>query len=1077
MKLKPETKRSERKMTMKKMKLTLCRPACCFLALAVAKAVLGQSSAFPAATGVGNLKTDTAVSVTQGWKVTQNDKSITGSPLTIAGQQYEKGLGTHAPGEMVFKLDQKITQFTADVGVDDGGDAGHGSVVFKVVLDGREAFDSDLMKSGQPAKHIALDVSGVSELRLLTTDGGDGVQGDHADWANAAVSDVALPKNLPQASKKKAATAPPQTDFKSLPVTPAPIIIVPQFSTAGFFAVSNSSRAVLNFNPGWRFLRADAVGAERPNFDDSSWETANLPHSLEVLGENESGCRNYQGPAWYRKRFQVATPVAGGRVFIYFEAVMGKCAVWVNGQKIAEHFGGYLPFAADITDKIQTGGKDNLIAVRADNSDDPTYPPGKPQNNLDFTYLGGIYRDVYLIQAGPVHVTLPELSKAVAGGGVFVGVKDVNGDDASLEVRTEVANDSAAPRKMTLRTTLETADGREVLHAERPVDLAAGARQQLAQTLEAKNVRLWFPDDPYLHFIRTDIIENGRVVDSLRTRFGIRLFEMRGKDGFFVNKKFIGIKLSGVNRHQDYPFIGNALPNSGQWRDVQLLREGGCTMIRAAHYPQDPAFYDACDELGMLTTTANPGWQFFNFDEPIFEQRLYEDTRALVRRDRNHPSMLLWETAINETPKQPPSVLQGMNRVANEEYPFPGLYTVADVDEAKRGGLNFYYHGGFDTPVNSQTREYGDGGQVDNFYSQNASTRVKREWGEGPLLQQAIIRASDLPGVYNTPPQRIGATLWAGIDHQRGYHPDPFWGGLLDDLRIPRYAYYLFKSQYDPDFKLPGIQTGPMVYLAHELTQVSGPDVIVYGNCEEVRLTWLGRVVGTQKPDPGYGKVPHPPFTFTNVFDYAEIKKNWRSKTKNIEMVVEGLIGGQVVAREVKKYPERTTAVQVTVDDAGIGLTADGSDFVPVRATIVDNKGVPKVLASEYVYFEVEGPGEIISSPVAHANPAKTEFGTATALLRAKTMPGVIRIKAYVLGLKSGETQISSTAAPLPLDYDAQYAAASKLPAAGDKIVISDGGSEQPAGVKQLKEQVQLLQRQLTSKEQDLMELRSTTGK
>jgi beta-galactosidase len=143
----------------------------------------------------------------------------------------------------------------------------------------------------------------------------------------------------------------------------------------------------------------------------------------------------------------------------------------------------------------------------------------------------------------------------------------------------------------------------------------------------------------------------------------------------------------------------------------------------------------------------------------------------------------------------------------------------------------------------------------------------------------------------------------------------------------------------------------------------------------------------------------------------------------------------------------------------------------------VDNKGVPKVLASEYVYFEVEGPGEIISSPVAHANPAKTEFGTATALLRAKTMPGVIRIKAYVLGLKSGETQISSTAAPLPLDYDAQYAAASKLPAAGDKIVISDGGSEQPAGVKQLKEQVQLLQRQLTSKEQDLMELRSTTGK
>ena len=137
-----------------------------------------------------------------------------------------------------------------------------------------------------------------------------------------------------------------------------------------------------------------SAAAEQPGFDDSTWEAANLPHSLEVLGENESGCRNYQGPAWYRKCFQVAAPDAGGRVMVYFEAVMGKCAVWVNGRQVAEHFGGYLPFAADITDKIRLGGKENVIAVRADNSDDPTYPPGKPQNDLDFTYLGGIYRDV-----------------------------------------------------------------------------------------------------------------------------------------------------------------------------------------------------------------------------------------------------------------------------------------------------------------------------------------------------------------------------------------------------------------------------------------------------------------------------------------------------------------------------------------------------------------------------------------------------------------------------------------------------------------------------------------------------------
>ncbi|MGH7994297.1 MAG: glycoside hydrolase family 2 protein, partial [Limisphaerales bacterium] len=576
---------------------------------------------------------------------------------------------------------------------------------------------------------------------------------------------------------------------------------VPQFSTAGFFAVPDSARAVQNFNPGWRFLKADAVGAEKPQFDDSAWEAANLPHGLEILGEDASGCRNYQGPAWYRKRFDVVLPADNGRVYVYFEAVMGKCKVWVNGRQVAEHFGGYLPFAADITGLLKPDGNGNVIAVRADNSDDPTYPPGKPQYDLDFTYMGGIYRDTYLITTPAIHVTLPVLSKTVAGGGVFVGVKDINGHDASLEVRTEIANDSGAPCNVTLRAVLETEDGRELLRSDQPVELGTGASREIVQPLEAKNVRLWSPDDPYLHYIRTEIVQDGKVQDTLRTRFGIRLFEMRGKAGFYVNKKFIGVKLSGVNRHQDYAYVGNALPNSGQWRDVKILREGGVNVIRAAHYPQDPAFYDACDQFGMLVTTANPGWQFFNDEDPVFKQRIYQDTRNLVRRDRNHPSMLLWETALNETDNQPPDLLSNMNRIAHAEFPFPGIFTVTDASLAKKGGLDVYYieflaekGGSFDGTNNSFCREYGDGEEVDNFYSQNATVRVNHEWGEGPLLKQAAIRARYLDIVYAAPPICLGSALWCGIDHQRGYHPDPFWGGLLDEFRRPRYAYYLFQS-------------------------------------------------------------------------------------------------------------------------------------------------------------------------------------------------------------------------------------------------------------------------------------------
>jgi beta-galactosidase len=878
----------------------------------------------------------------------------------------------------------------------------------------------------------------------------------------------------------------------------APARAVPRFSTAGFFPVAGSPRTVVNFNPGWRFLKADAAGAEKPGFDDSAWTAANLPHGLEILGANASGCRNYQGPAWYRKRFHVPPLASGQKVYVYFEAVMGKAVVWVNGQKVAQHFGGYLPFAAEISGQLRGDREDNVIAVRADNSDDPTYPPGKPQSDLDFTYLGGIYRDVYLIQTEGVHVTLTELSPTPAGGGVFVGTKEINGRDASLEVRTEIANETGVARQLTLRTILEHADGVELLRQEETLEVAAGACRQVAQALQARNAHLWHPDDPYLHFIRTEISEQGRVLDTLRTRFGIRLFEMRGKDGFYVNKRPFSARLNGVNRHQDYTYVGNALPNSGQWRDAKLLREGGCDIVRAAHYPPDPAFMDACDELGLLVTTANPGWQFFNDKEPLFEQRLYEDTRNLVRRDRNRPAVLLWETVINETPEQPARVLQGMNQAAHREYPFPGMFTVGDVAEARKGGLDFYYAGNEVGPAadcsedktkNSFRREYGDGEQVDNFYSHNAPVRVPRDWGERALLGQALIRARDLneivygthpwyAGEPPTPAGHLGAALWCGIDHQRGYHPDPFWGGLLDGLRVPRYSYYLFKSQYAPDYKVPGILTGPMLYIAHELTQISPSDIVIFSNCEEVRLHWLDQAFGPQKPDAGYPYLPHPPFIFTNAFDFRLIngdhsKGEWRAKTHDLELVAEGLIAGRVVSRVVKKYPERTTGIEVAVDDAGVGLTADGSDFVPIRATIVDNKGVPKVLAAEEIYFQVEGPAEIIGSPANQANPMRAEFGTATALVRATTTPGRIRVRAYAKGLVPGEVSLASTAPVLPLGYDADYVAASKVPSTQGVIVFQDARSQPTSDVEKLAEEVLRLQREVTSKQQELMEMRN----
>ncbi|MDO6738719.1 glycoside hydrolase family 2 protein [Wenyingzhuangia sp. 2_MG-2023] len=844
------------------------------------------------------------------------------------------------------------------------------------------------------------------------------------------------------------------------------------FSTAGFYQVKNTPRKVFNFNPGWRFYKGDLKGAEKVNFDDTKWEAANIPHGLEVLGENASGGRNYQGIAWYRKQFQI-TNNPKTKTYLYFEAVMGKCKVWINGKIVAEHFGGYLPFTIDISKEINSDDRNNTIAVKVDNSDDTSYLPGKIQRGLDFTYMGGIYRDTYIIQTSNTHITLPELSNTVAGGGVFAGTIDVSDNTAKLEIRTEVINDSKQTSKIELVTTLEDTNFNLLKKTTKKLTLRAGKSKQMKQLLTVNDVQFWHPDNPYLHFIKTELLINGVVVDAMRTRIGIRLFEMRGKNGLYINKMPYTDKLIGVNRHQDYTFIGNALPNSGQWRDVKLLREGGSRIIRAGHYPQDPAFYDACDELGMLTTTANPGWHFFNFKSPVFEKRLYEDTRRLVRRDRNVASVLMWETALNETPKQPANAMNTMHKIAHKEYPFPGMFTVTDYQEAKKGGLDLHYHG-TDPNVNSFNREYGDGNEVDNWSSQNATTRVKMEWGERALLNQALIQAATLSDRYATPKSRLGGAIWAGIDHQRGYHPDPFWGGLLNGVRLPKYVYYLYKSQYDPTYKVNGIKTGPMVFAANELTQISPKDMVFFSNCEKLKVTWLGKVIGIIKPstDPKYRNLPHPPFIIKDAFDFSEINTNWRRKTNQIELVVEGLIGNEVVVKQHKNYAERTSGVKLNVSSEGLDLIADGSDIVPIRATIVDTDGVKKVLASSEVYFTIEGEGSLVN-----LNPVKTEMGVATMLVRASLKSGEIKIKAYSNGLSSSTISLKSKPANIPFLYDENYFKMSKESKNEHIISVQDSTIDLPLDVQELHKEIENLRLVITGQEQELMEFRSKNKK
>lgn len=748
----------------------------------------------------------------------------------------------------------------------------------------------------------------------------------------------------------------------------------PRFSTAGFYQLPETGRSAYSMNPAWRFLCGKMPGAQSVDFEDKDWKLVSLPHGLELLPYEASGCINYQGEAWYRKHFTPQEEWKGKQLFLHFEAIMGKSKVWVNGQLVKEYFGGFLPVIADITSYLRYG-QDNVIAVWTDNSDDPSYPPGKAQDMLDFAYLGGIYRDCWLVAHNRVYITDPNYEEEVAGGGLFVSFGNISDVKALVRLDAHLRNASSAMFTGKLICRLCDKDGKLVAMTEKNVKLRSGKAQQLSAEMKVQQPHLWEPDSSYLYDLFVYVKDrNGDTVDGYRRRIGIRSIEFKGKDGFWLNGKPYSFPLIGANRHQDFAVIGNALPNSLHWRDAKKLRDAGLRVIRNAHYPQDPAFMDACDELGLFVIVNTPGWQFWN-EEPVFARRVYSDIRNMVRRDRNHPSVWIWEPILNET-WYPEDFACNVVNILKEEYPYPYCYAGCDV--TAKGHEYFPVHfthplngagGAFNTDtmdpkISYFTREWGD--NVDDWNSHNSPSRVYRGWGEVPMLIQAQGYAKPsyqytcYDALYRTSRQHVGGCLWHSFDHQRGYHPDPFYGGIMDAFRQPKYSYYMFCSQR-PVQENPALiaENGPMVYIAHAMTPFSPKDITVYSNCEEVRLTYCkeGKTFTYRKPADEQG-MPSPIITFPGVFDVMDDKALSReAKQADSYLLAEGLVGGKVVATHKVEPARRPSKLVLWVDNEGVDMVADGSDIVTVVAAITDEKGNIKRLNNGMIKFEIEGEG------------------------------------------------------------------------------------------------------------------------
>ena len=779
------------------------------------------------------------------------------------------------------------------------------------------------------------------------------------------------------------------------------------------------ARVVLNMNTGWAFHRGEVESGGQPGLDDSGWIAATIPHIMQLEKKHCGGDIIYDGVGWYRRTFRVPSQYKDKQIKISFEGVMNACEVYLNGQKISAHRGGYVGFVTDITTRINWD-RDNLLAVRVSAEYDPLTPPGKPQAGMDFYYYSGIYRDVEMVISDPLHITHALEEDEVAGGGIFVTYPVVGKEKAVTHVKAHVRNEGKRKRKAQLRTQLIDKSGKIVTCQLTPFRLSAGEAIHLEQNLEIVHPSLWHPYDPNLYTLQNEIVENGKVVDCHTESIGIRTIAYTRDGGFYINGE--SLYLRGANRHQAFAHIGDAAADSMQERDVIDLKRGGCNAVRAAHYPQDPAFLAACDKYGLLVVECIPGWQYFKNDS-TFISRLYEVGKQMIRRDRNHPSVILWETALNES-RYPAEIARNLYAIAHTEYPGDQMYTAGDYfGHADRVDC-------FDVFYKQVSRFPKDGDVMSNYPEDQIAVKPLfcREWGDGvgekprvslmeneeEQLKQCRGRFLQLNGhgyfdwcMLDANPRMGGHFLWSYNDYARGAEQETMFCGIVDINRYPKFSYYMMQSMRDKEISQPGLYDGPMVFIASQNTASryvsSVNEITVFSNCDEVRLFRNHHLIGKQmrkERTPLYRSIVEKGGSPCYVFNAGTYEAG--------ELVAEGIVDGKVVATHSVRTPEQPRQVKIWLKEENIQPVADGSDMIPVYFKVCDSNGTLVNTSDVRIHISVSGEGSLIGDGIERIgiNPQLVEGGVGYALIRTTCRPGKIHISVTADGLRGDTREI-----------------------------------------------------------------------
>lgn len=771
-----------------------------------------------------------------------------------------------------------------------------------------------------------------------------------------------------------------------------------------------SPRQILDWDANWLFSKGTFTAAMSPDFDDSGWRKVIVPHDWsteEPLSPDYSSGNGFAagGIGWYRKHFRLEAAWQGKSVTVEFDGIYDNSEVWINGQFVGGRPYGYSSFQCDLTPYVKSGGSDNVLAVRVDHSrfSDSRWYTGS-----------GIYRNVRLCVTDKLRI---------AHWGTYVTTPKVTSDSATVQIETTVRNSTGQNKSFSIQTDVMDANGQVVAGSSERSSVETNATRTVAQELSVKQPQLWSLESPVLYTLRSRLLDGDRVVDETATPFGIRTFKFDPDKGFSLNGQ--SMKLKGVCIHHDAGALGSAVPVKVLERRLRLLKELGVNAIRTSHNPPAPELLDLCDQLGLLvkdeafdefTPTKRKwvaGWNSgqpsrFGYGE-FFKDWSVRDIQDMIRRDRNHPCIIMWsignEVDYANDPFSHPVL---GNEYHPENPPAEDLVICARplVAAVKALDRTRPVTAALANVAMSDAVRYADLLDIVGYNYQES-----RYASDHKKYPHRVIFGSENHQDYRawqavqTNDYIAGQFLWTGIDYlgEAGRWPNHASGsGLLDLCGFKKPLAWFRQSLWSDK---------PMVYIcassggrgwrrrpveSWNWATDSRVTVLCYANCPEVTLTLNGESLGTKQ--------------------YADARNGvlmWQVPYKPGTLRAVGRSNGVEVCEYELKTAGAASRVELLPDTRQ--LQADGKDISHIEFRIVDANGVCVPDAEQRVTFEVNGPARVLGIGNADLNDTEScrddsqpvYHGRGLAVLQSTDVAGDVTVRATAPGIDSGELTLS----------------------------------------------------------------------